>query len=225
MPRMRLGPAAAPMCRAACRTLAVVLMLGALSACATVTTGSSDNVTVETDPVGAACEFRRGGELVGAVNPTPGSVSISKSTSDMVLTCKRAGYFDSSEDVSAEFQGMTLGNLILGGLVGIAVDAASGAMGNYPDSVQVSLVPTKFTSADERDGYFARLRKKIEDRANKKIKEVKDYCDSNNREACDQEVKTLQEKRDKLLARLGDQLERATIDPNAPSASTMDTGS
>ncbi len=111
------------------------------SACATITTGTSHTMTVTTEPPGAACILARDGATVGAVNPTPGSVTISKSTRDLAVTCTRDGYAPAVQSVSASFQPATLGNLLLGGVVGIIVDASSGAANRYPDAVALSLQP------------------------------------------------------------------------------------
>ena len=36
---------------------------------------------------------------------------------------------------------MTFGNILFGGIIGVAVDASSGAMNEYPSSVTVRLIP------------------------------------------------------------------------------------
>ena len=36
---------------------------------------------------------------------------------------------------------MSAGNVLLGGVIGLGVDAASGAMNKYPDIVTVAMVP------------------------------------------------------------------------------------
>ena len=45
---------------------------------------------------------------------------------------------------------MTFGNILFGGIIGIAVDAASGAMHQYPDSVTITLIPDEFATAEAR---------------------------------------------------------------------------
>jgi hypothetical protein len=53
---------------------------------------------------------------------------------------------------------MTFGNILFGGIIGIAVDAVSGAMGRYPDAVTITMIPLEFTTAEERDAFFDRMR-------------------------------------------------------------------
>src|SRR3546814_11002644 len=49
---------------------------------------------------------------------------------------------------------MTFGNILFGGIIGVAVDASSGAMNQYPSSVTIALVPESFTSTTARDVFF-----------------------------------------------------------------------
>jgi hypothetical protein len=69
--------------------MAVLLMT---SGCATIFEGTSQSVTVTTDPVGANCTVDRKGTRVGQVNPTPGSIHIDKSKDDLSIHCEHVGY-------------------------------------------------------------------------------------------------------------------------------------
>jgi hypothetical protein len=111
-----------------------------LPACATLIEGTSDNVTLSSNPAGATCTMDRNGERIGAVNATPASVRVSKSRSDIVVICNKEGYQPATRTASASFTGTTFGNILAGGLIGVAVDAASGANSRYPAEVNVSLV-------------------------------------------------------------------------------------
>lgn len=129
-----------------------------LTGCATVTTGSTQNIAVTTDPDGADCSFSRNEQFIARVNPTPGSLSISKSGSSLSVSCKREGYHDIVETIGSEFQAVTLGNILIGGIIGIAVDAASGAINKYPESVSVKFVPLVFHTAEQRERFFDSLK-------------------------------------------------------------------
>ena len=52
---------------------------------------------------------------------------------------------------------MTFGNILLGGVIGIVVDASSGAMMKYPEAVTFILAPQEFPSVAGRDAFFADL--------------------------------------------------------------------
>jgi hypothetical protein len=121
------------------KRVAVLVFAAVLPACATVVEGTSDTVTVSTTPAGATCTIDRNGERVGAVPITPGSVRIDKSRHDLTVTCTKEGYQTASVTTSPTFTGTTFGNILVGGLVGVAVDIASGANNRYPSEVRLEL--------------------------------------------------------------------------------------
>ncbi len=135
-----------------------VLTLGSLFACATLVSGSSQNVTITTDPAGASCIFRRNDQVIGVINPTPGTLNVEKSRGDIAVACTKDGYLDSKGVVGSKFQAMTFGNILFGGLVGVVVDAPSGATSQYEPQITIRLIPAEFSSAAERDAFFARMR-------------------------------------------------------------------
>ncbi len=81
----------------------------------------------------------RNGERVAAVAATPGSVRISKSRHDLNVTCTKEGYQPATTAASSRFTGSTFGNVIAGGVIGVVVDAASGANNRYPSDVRIEL--------------------------------------------------------------------------------------
>lgn len=139
--------------------LAAVVLLG--SGCATMTKGTSQTVTVNTDPPGAICTLTRDSKPLAVVNPTPGSVSISKSSGAIAVICKKDKFLDAAGTMSSEFQAMTFGNVLFGGLIGIVVDAASGATHEYPPLVTITLIPEEFATIADRDSFYERMRQNL----------------------------------------------------------------
>lgn len=113
-----------------------------LNACATIIEGTTQTVTVATEPTAATCTMTRQSETVGAIPLTPGSVTISKSRRDLDVACTKPGYQTATETVHARFVGTTFLNLLLGGVVGFIVDASSGANNVYPADVRMALPPS-----------------------------------------------------------------------------------
>ncbi|WP_148283526.1 hypothetical protein [Reyranella massiliensis] len=184
------------------RLMAVVAMGFAASACATVVGGTTQDVLVESQPSGAECKIDRLGANIGVVKPTPGRVNIARSKDNVIVSCTQEGYEQSNEVLVSSFTGATVGNLLLGGLVGVVVDAASGANNKYPDRVLIVLTPASFPSDEARDAHYAGIRSRIEEGANAEIKTIETRCNSGNRELCTIEVKKLTDARDKALADL-----------------------
>src|SRR5438309_1018102 len=110
------------------RTVAVVTALAvAVSGCASIARGSSETLSIDTVPVsGAVCTLSnpRGKWRVS----TPGRVKVKRSKEDMEVSCKALGYADASGIISSDFESWTLGNVLIGGLVGLTVDWSTGAI-------------------------------------------------------------------------------------------------
>jgi len=184
------------------RLMAAVGLVLTSAACATVVGGTTQEVFIESEPAGASCKVDRLGANVGVVNPTPGRVNVSRSKETMIVGCTRDGYDLSNEVVASSFTGATLGNILLGGVVGVVVDAASGANNKYPDRVLVVLTPSSFPSDDARDAHFAGIKARIEEGTAAEIKLVTSRCSSTNRELCTIEAKQITDARDKALVDL-----------------------
>ena len=183
----------------------LVMLVGlalACSACATVVGGTTQEVFIESEPTGAACKVDRMGANVAVVNSTPGRVNVSRSKETMIVSCTRDGYEQSNEVLVSSFTGATVGNILLGGVVGIVVDAASGANNKYPDRIMIVMTPASFPSDDARDAHFAGIKTRLEAGAAAEIKLIQSRCSSTNREICTIEVKQLTDARDKALADL-----------------------
>lgn len=177
------------------------------TACATITSGTSQPITITSEPAQAVCQLERDGALVGAVSATPGTVTVSRSTKNLSVRCERSGYAAGLSAVPANFQAMTLGNLLVGGLIGVAVDAASGAMGEYPANVHVTL-----TAAQPGGGtnWYERRRQEIGTQSDERIAAVRAAC-TERRNAngaptgCDRAVNAINAERENELRLLREQ--------------------
>ncbi|MEO3474736.1 hypothetical protein AAFN86_22925 [Roseomonas sp. CAU 1739] len=165
------------------RRLMLLAILGlGLPACATITTGTSHSLTVITEPPGAVCELRRSDNIIGVVNPTPGTVRISKSSREIAVRCNRDGLPEAVATVQPGFQAMTAANLLLGGLIGIAVDAASGAAGTYPSSITVAMVAPGGGTMPSEDML----------RIDARIEALRSVCSPAERARCDEQIRALE---------------------------------
>jgi hypothetical protein len=112
-----------------------------LTGCATITRGTTQTVVVETPGVtGATCTLSSSAVGLQTV-VTPGSVNLQKGRDNVSVRCTKECYQDGISVINSSVEGMTAGNLIFGGLVGVGVDAASGAMNDYTPQVQVAMAP------------------------------------------------------------------------------------
>lgn len=121
--------------------VAAIGLIAMLGACSSIVEGTSQDISVNTDPQGARCEFKRQGESIGLVDPTPGEVTVDKTKHDIVVTCEKEGYQQASYLNKSDVAGATVGNAIAGGLIGWGIDSATGADNKYESSVFLELQP------------------------------------------------------------------------------------
>lgn len=188
-----------------------VLVGVTLSGCATVMSGTSQGLTIETDPAGATCSVARSGEQIAATSATPSQVMISKGWSALDIECKKNEHLTAKDSLSPTFQPWTLGNILIGGGIGLIIDAASGAMVQYPRSVMLFLVPSRFSSQQERDAYFERKRVDIEAEATRLIAETQKKCASSS---CEEIFAGIELKKKQRLADLESQRSAVRVDPS-----------
>ncbi|HKD47431.1 MAG TPA: hypothetical protein VKB67_07075 [Rhizomicrobium sp.] len=121
------------------QAIAAIAVLGAaVSGCATIVDGTKQSVSVSTTPVeGANCTLTNS-EGTWFVT-SPGSVKVHKTKNDLTVTCKKDGYQPGSQVADSNFGGATFGNIVLGGVIGAGVDAASGANYYYDSPIIVPL--------------------------------------------------------------------------------------
>ena len=129
-------------------TASVCLVMAVLTGCSTITTGTSQSILIDTTPTGAICRFSRSDREIGVVNPTPGMFLVQKSGEPLTVICTKSGYYPNTGILRANFEPMALGNILLGGIIGIIVDAASGADRRYDAALRVTLKKVEASSLD-----------------------------------------------------------------------------
>jgi hypothetical protein len=124
------------------RTISLYLMLlGAAvagSGCGAIFNGTHQTIEVSTDPEQVRVEAMPGG---GAIT-TPASLRLSRSN-EYTLTFTKEGYQPATMHVEKHLQAGILVLDLFAGLIGIAVDAGTGAWNSLsPDSATVTLTRT-----------------------------------------------------------------------------------
>lgn len=121
-------------------TLSLAACAVLLAACATITKGTTQVVAIDTPGVpGATCTIQTQSGPQTVV--TPGSLTLNKGSNALPIQCTKECYINGASIIPSGTEAMTAGNVIFGGVVGLGVDAASGAMNKYPDMVTVAMTP------------------------------------------------------------------------------------
>lgn len=118
----------------------ILLLLPALSACATITRGTKQSFVIESEPPGATATLSTGVQCV-----TPCSLIMPRKHG-FIVDITRDGYEPVRASVTSSISGgggaAMAGNLVLGGIIGGVVDGTNGSMNNLkPNPLRVNLVP------------------------------------------------------------------------------------
>jgi hypothetical protein len=116
------------------------VMLVLVAGCASIVSGTSQQITIDSNPKGANCSLSREGQAIGNVL-TPSGLVIKKTKHDIAIVCDKTGYQRATATLTSDVESTTFGNLLIGGAVGWAIDSATGADNKYDDVITVTLVP------------------------------------------------------------------------------------
>lgn len=119
--------------------VSLLLVMG--TGCATITRGTMQSVSVNA-PQGAVCTLSS--SSIGSRTLTaPNTISLEKGSDNVAVHCKKACYSDGVGVIQSSVEEMTAGNILVGGIIGLGVDAASGAINKYEPEVTIAMTPIK----------------------------------------------------------------------------------
>lgn len=132
------------------QVLAAALIAACVGACGSITRGTTEKMAFLTEPPGALMTTTKG----YACPATPCSLDVDRSD-EFDVTFTKPGYQPQMVPVRTKVAGTGAagfaGNLLAGGVIGMGVDAATGAaMDHTPNPVSVTLVPDALPSAQAR---------------------------------------------------------------------------
>ena len=112
----------------------IIFVFTVLSGCASITESKNQSMSVNTGEItGAMCTLSNSKGTYYVT--TPGSVLVRNACDPITITCTKEGYVPanpSAGTVQDKSKGMAWGNLVFGGIIGIAVDRSTGAGCSYP---------------------------------------------------------------------------------------------
>ncbi len=111
------------------------------TSCATITRGVHEKLKVQSDPTGASVTLSTGEKGI-----TPATFVEKRRRDQFTVTVSKPGYVSQTVTVESKAGGTggtaMAGNILLGGAIGMGVDAGTGAYDSlYPNPVSVTLEP------------------------------------------------------------------------------------
>ena len=116
------------------RVLSASLLLLA-SACASIV--SDHKTSLDTSPVSASCKLV--GNAYDVTITTPTVMELPKRAAPITATCEAPGYEKAVQVLDTEFNAAVLGNVLIGGVVGVVVDAANDNDRKYPSEFLIDM--------------------------------------------------------------------------------------
>lgn len=119
----------------------LIAACAALASCATITRGTRTAFVVETIPAGARVRLSTGEECAA----TPCTFEDISRESEFTVTVSKPGYLTTTHEITHQMAGAggagMAGNVLIGGIVGAAIDANSGATQDLvPNPLLVTLI-------------------------------------------------------------------------------------
>jgi hypothetical protein len=126
-----------------CSLSMFILFVNILTGCASIVSGTTQDISVITIPTGGANCMLTNSKGSWYINKTPGSVYIHRAYGKMHITCHKSGCPIVSRNVESKTKGIVAGNVafgLFGGVIGGGVDVADGAAYTYPQQI---IIPMK----------------------------------------------------------------------------------
>ena len=131
--------------------VAVAFAVSSLGGCASIIDGTTQEITVVSNPTGANCVFYRQDMPIGTVTNTPGMLTVKRRKYDITVKCDKPGYSQASylnhSGTTAMIAGNIAADLILTAGISSIVDSANGADNRYDPVVNISMIPLITTAA------------------------------------------------------------------------------
>lgn len=117
----------------------VIALALTLPGCAAIVDGRKQEVQVQTPGIGCAqCELTNSKGTYQS-SCTPQKVTVKRAYGPLSVSCQAPGWSGKSE-AESKTKGWFFGNILIGGLIGMGIDAATGAAYDYPDNIQVQML-------------------------------------------------------------------------------------
>jgi hypothetical protein len=123
------------------RVTTIIVAVLLVAGCATLAEGTTQTVAVDTPgAAGATCVLSS--PRVTAVSiTTPGVAIVKKGRDAIAVQCTKDCYQPSAGVLNSNLTAAVAGNILIGGVIGLAIDAASGASHKYDGTVSVAMTP------------------------------------------------------------------------------------
>ena len=115
--------------------LVMVGMCWGMTGCATISSGSDTYTQFNSTPEKIECTVE--GQNYKQVITTPANLTLPAKAAPVTITCNTQGYHQGVQTIDTKMDGSIFGNILLGGGVGLIIDACTKSGQKYPKSVMM----------------------------------------------------------------------------------------
>jgi len=137
------------------KRIVMLIVIAALTACASIMHGTSQDIGISSSPTGAKVLIDN---QTGSMTPYVAKLS---RKDNHIVKVSMDGYAPAELTLTKSVSGWVWGNIVFGGLIGLAVDAISGGLYNLtPSQLQTTLAQQRVSVAATKDGIYVVLVKR-----------------------------------------------------------------
>lgn len=126
--------------------IALLLIAGMTANCASIAHGTRQDISVQSNPVGADVVVKCAKDAPFNAPPTPTEITLKRNRGGCVIIVSKEGYEPRSFRLTRRLSGWYFANILIGGVIGLIIDAADGAMFNQSPSEIVAVLPPAFAA-------------------------------------------------------------------------------
>lgn len=120
--------------------LLVLLLAVLIIGCATIISGTKQDISVNSTPASASVTVKTVGGVGVFTGTTPATCKLERKR-EYIVYVRLDGFQEQQIQVSHSFNAWVVGNLVCGGVLGLVIDAVTGAMWNLePQTIHMEMV-------------------------------------------------------------------------------------
>ncbi len=132
-------------------TVTMIAAMGIMG-CATIFKGTTQDISVKSTPDKATVTIKTMAGMETFSGTTPVTAKLAKKYA-YIATIKMDGYKETTIQISQSLEGWFIGNVLCGGILGMIIDFANGAMWKLePESINITLA-TAYIDGSETQTY------------------------------------------------------------------------
>ncbi len=178
------------------------LLMAGLCGCAAAELRPHNSVTISTEPAGAACSVTGGAEPIAELAATPAAVRLPQSPRDVRVFCTLPGHEPVAAALPAVLDAKHVAGTVLAfGAAPALAGMMMGAGYSYAPALNVTLLPMRFATAQDRDRFFPVRADESRRHFDQPIRAHKSMCRPDEF-GCQHMIAGMERARDEELARL-----------------------